>query len=48
MTSIDDLKHDVQSAQENVLRGLAPEERFRMFPRPMAADADEWRQWLRE
>jgi hypothetical protein len=55
MTSIDDLKHDVQSAQENVLRGLSPEERVRMFASvygdhedPTDAWEDERGDWLRE
>ena len=48
MTSIDDLKHDVQSAQENVLRGLSAEERIRMFARTTAEGADERVEWLRE
>lgn len=48
MTTIDDLKHDVQSAQENVLRGLSAEERVRMFARTTAEDADERMEWLRE
>ena len=55
MTSIDDLKHDVQSAQEKVLRGLSSEERVRMFASvygdhedPADASEDGRVDWLRE
>jgi hypothetical protein len=55
MTSIDDLKYDVKSAQENVLRDLSPEERVRMFAKAYGESGgglekfdDERTDWLRE
>jgi len=48
MTSINDLKYDVQSAQENVLGKLDAEERLRLFIEKAAVDDDERIQRLTE
>lgn len=46
MTSIDDLKHDVKNAQNNVLGDLKTEERLRLFIQEAAADREERIEWL--